>query len=129
MSKYDFRDGLIYVDPHKHAIQPTQRLWVMANYARFIRPGFVRLGVQGGDDALLATAFRSADDHRWVVVAVNRSHEAVSMRLEARHGRLPDHTDWFETAGFTHRSSSEPRDASAAWTLPPQSVTTLTLNR
>ena len=53
VSKYQYRDGLIYVNPLGQDVLQTKRLWALGNYSRFIRPGFVRLETQGGDDTLL----------------------------------------------------------------------------
>ena len=83
VSKYQYRDGLIYVDPLDQDVLQTKRLWVMGNYSRFIRPGFARLETQGGDDTLQVSAYRSKDDQRWVVVAVNLANQPVKLKLKA----------------------------------------------
>lgn len=38
-----YHDGLIYVSTSARACRPAKRLWVMGNFSKFIRPGFVRV--------------------------------------------------------------------------------------
>lgn len=125
VSKYDFRDGLVYVDPRDYAIMPAKRLWVMGNFARFIRPGFVRLNAQGGNDSLLTSAYRSADDRQWVVVVVNLSDALVDVQIEASDGRRLRRAEQHVTSeqhdlALLHVDPSPPANS-----LAPLSVTTL----
>jgi O-glycosyl hydrolase len=129
VSKYQYRDGLIYVNPLDQDVIQTKRLWVMGNYSRFIRPGDVRLETQGGSDTLLVSAYRSAEDQRWVVVAVNLSKEPVNIQLEAVNGQLPSMGEQFETSEQSDLTSLHSGAAGETWTLSPLSVTTLVLDR
>jgi O-glycosyl hydrolase len=129
VSKYQYRDGLIYVNPLDQAVIQTKRLWVMGNYSRFIRPGFVRLEVSGGSETLLVSAYRSADDQRWVLVAVNLSKEPVNIQLEAANGQLPAKGEQFETSDKADLDSLTAGAANTTWTLAPLSVTSLVLDR
>jgi len=129
VSKYQYRDGLIYVNPLGQDVLQTKRLWALGNYSRFIRPGFVRLETQGGDDTLLVSAYRSADDQRWVVVAVNLANVPVVLKLEALQGQLPDSVQQVETSEQFDLSLVESRTESGTWTLAPLSVTTLVMDR
>jgi O-glycosyl hydrolase len=129
VSKYQYRDGLIYVDPLDHDVQQTKRLWVMGNYSRFIRPGFVRLETQGGNDTLLVSAYRSTDDQRWVLVAVHQGDQPVTIQLSTVNGQLPVKVEQFETSGQHNLESIGLRPAQGRWTLAPMSVTTLVMDR
>ncbi len=129
VSKYQYRDGLIYVDTLDHDVIQTKRLWVMANYSRFIRPGFVRLKTSGGSDTLPISAYRSADDQNWVIVAVNLSGKPVSIQIEALNGQLPGQVDQFETSELADLGLIHSGSAQEVWTLAPLSVTTLVLER
>lgn len=128
-SKYNYRDGLIYVDPGNHTITPTKRLWMMGNFARFVRPGFVRMGVQGGSDNLLVSAFRSPDDQQWIIVAINLADEDVELRLTAGHDQMPILMRIFETSAQHDLASVGAGDAQSSWQLAPRSVTTFLLDR
>ena len=50
VSRYDYRDGLIYTDyvepGDEESIIETQRLWALGNYSRFVRPGSHRIGAE-----------------------------------------------------------------------------------
>lgn len=129
VSKYQYRDGLIYVSPLDRQIVQTKRLWVMGNYSRFIRPGFVRLETQGGNDTVLVSAYRSSGDQRWVVVAVNLANQPVEIKLEVLHGQLPEAVEQFETSEHRDLASIEATMGSDRWLLSPLSVTTLVMDR
>lgn len=129
VSKYQYRDGLIYVNPLDQDVIQTKRLWVMGNYSRFIRPGFVRLETLGGSETLLVSAYRSADDQRWVVVAVNLSKDPVNIQLQATNSQLPAQGEQFETSEAADLTSRHAGAAAETWTLAPLSVTTLVLDR
>jgi len=101
----------------------------MGNYSRFVRPGFVRFEAQGGDDTLLVSAYRSPDDRRWVVVAVNLSDQAVNLQLDVLNGQLPTQVEQFETSEQSDLVSMESKDGSTSWALAPLSVTTLVMDR
>ena len=66
---------------------------------------------------------------RWVVVAVNLANEPVILKLEALQSQLPDSVQQFETSEQFDLSSVESGAESATWTLAPQSVTTLVMDR
>lgn len=129
VSKYQYRDGLIYVNPLDQDVIETKRLWVMGNYSRFIRPGYVRLDTQSGSDTLSVSAYRSADDQRWVVVAVNLSKDPVNIQLDAMNGQLPSKGEQFETSEQSDLALMQHGSSGETWTLAPLSVTTLVLDR
>jgi O-glycosyl hydrolase len=129
VSKYQYRDGLIYVDPLDHDVQETKRLWAMGNYSRFIRPGFVRLETQGSTETLQVSAYRSADDRRWALVAVNQADHPVTIQLSAINNQLPGQAEQFETSEQHNLEAVGLGSAQEAWTLAPMSVTTLVLDR
>ncbi|MBI3882048.1 MAG: NPCBM/NEW2 domain-containing protein [Verrucomicrobia bacterium] len=82
---------LTYTTPWYAAQRDTfrypKRLWAIANYSRFIRPGFVRLPVGGNAPAgLLVSAFKSADGAQFVAVAVNDSDVPQTLTLQISGG-------------------------------------------
>lgn len=104
LSQVDYKDGLIYLDDGSRGdtgrmggnveslrfngeIRESKLLWVLGNYARFVRPGMVRVACtveprQSPQDGLLASAYRSADGGE-VVVLVNLSEAAHRCDLGA----------------------------------------------
>jgi O-glycosyl hydrolase len=99
----------------------------MGNYSRFIRPGFVRLTVQGGSETLLVSAYRSPNNKRLVVVATNLSAYPVQVRLNALLGNLPGTASLYETSATSDLALSMTGSAKGSWTLAPLSVTTIIL--
>jgi O-glycosyl hydrolase len=59
---------------------------ITAQYAHFVRPGSVRVGVTGSSDDLAVSAYRSRG--RLIVVATNPGLTATSLRLTVKRARL-----------------------------------------
>lgn len=60
-----YRDGLIYIDEASQKYRALKRLWSYGNYSRYVRPGYVRVDIQGGsgeEEAMLPTAFTGVND-------------------------------------------------------------------
>jgi glucuronoarabinoxylan endo-1,4-beta-xylanase len=55
----------------KGDFQLTKRLFALGHYARFVRPGWVRIGVDGSAPGVLVTAFKSAASGDFAIVVVN----------------------------------------------------------
>ena len=78
VSKYDFRDGLIYVDYGEDGniknITPTKRLWVMGNFSKFVEIGSKVVNLSYEKNGYLeAIAFKSLDEEEIVIVILNPS--------------------------------------------------------
>jgi O-glycosyl hydrolase len=140
VSCYDFPDGLLYV-PRGDAMQPddassvtpTKRLWALAHFSRFVRPGFtrVRLDTDGDDPCgVMASAYASPDETTAVTVYINASDapstpRVLSVELPAvaqaaplllRRWLTDEAHDCEEIAPLPHK---------APLVLPPRSITTL----
>ena len=81
VSKYDYRDGLVYVSNLSHKITETKRLWAFGNYSRFIRPGFERVEVTETSDPIIKASAYHQDD-KLIVVLVNTSASSYELNLE-----------------------------------------------
>ena len=71
-------------DIHKGGyVSANKMLWVLGNYSRFIRPGYVRVALDGADDldSLAATAYLSPDGKQLVAVYVNSSFEDIPVNV------------------------------------------------
>jgi len=73
-------DGDIYKGGY---VTANKMLWVLGNYSRFVRPGYVRIELDGADDldTLAGTAFISPDGNRIVSVFVNSSFEDMPVEM------------------------------------------------
>ncbi|KAA9380940.1 hypothetical protein F5972_07610 [Microbispora cellulosiformans] len=78
--------AFIRIDTTTKTYQVSKRLWAMAAYSRFIRPGAVRLGATASDPGLKVSAFRNADGSR-VVEILNTGTEPVTWDKIKGHGR------------------------------------------
>ena len=119
MSCYDYKDGLIYVDKSTSTAQyhESKMLWVMGNFSRFVRPGFVRIENklrfnehQGAalKDSLLVSSFKAPSTNHVVVVAINLSR--ADQWLSVADTRLSDLYICSERAEDNLRRVKAPRD-------------------
>ena len=101
ISPGDFKDGLVYVDRSTKALHDSKLLWGLGNYSYFLRPGAVRVGISRSDDTsrrarmrhgLMVSAYRSADEKRAIVVAVNQGTQARTIRLRVEGAPEEDRT-------------------------------------
>jgi hypothetical protein len=96
VSEVDFKDGLLYLDDGSNGengnmgpgtrslmqdgvVRESKLLWVLGNYARFVRPGMVRVQCaidpkQSYVDGVLASAYKGPEG-KLVLVLVNLSRE------------------------------------------------------
>ena len=105
----------------------TKRLWVLGNYARFVRPGFMRVSTSGTvPSGVLLTAYQNPADGTVAVVAINSNTSATPLSLYIS-GVVPcSITPWVTSATDSLASKSPITVSSARFsaTLDAQSVTT-----
>jgi glucuronoarabinoxylan endo-1,4-beta-xylanase len=67
----------------------TKRHYTLGNYSKFVRPGYVMVGVTGNSNTnLLLSAFKGMDG-TVVVVAINKSTSAVTVPITIAGGTAP----------------------------------------
>lgn len=121
--------GLIQLASEGDGYRVSKRLWALAAYSRFIRPGATRVAAQAADPALKVTAFRNPDGTRVVeILNTGTSPVRTTFGLDTSGGRaityLTDEThslDRTGTARVTGRTL--PVDA------PARSLTTVVVDR
>ena len=125
VSKYDYRDGLIYVSRRGEEITPTKRLWTMGNFSRFIRPGAVRCYTET-DSKLKVLAVVDPDTRKTVLVVLNPTKRKVATQIEPKRVRF---TKRYETSADRDlKEVTLGQDASKV-IFPAESVTTLVQSR
>ncbi len=127
VSKYHFRDGLIYVEEYDHKVVVAKRLWALGNFSRFVRPGYTRIAAATPERALHVSAFRAPAGDEVVVVAVNNGAAALEVRLA-----LAEHfsqAQAYETSAGRDLEQVYAGKTPHTFTLTGQSVTTLILRR
>lgn len=117
--------GLIQLDGDAYHV--SKRLWALAAYSRFIRPGAVRVGARATGDGLKVTAFRDADGGQ-VVEILNTGTAAVTTDLltggDARRSRVTAYlTD--STRSVSPVDAVHGRGANMRADLAPRSLTTI----
>jgi glucuronoarabinoxylan endo-1,4-beta-xylanase len=104
----------------------TKRLWVLGNYARFVRPGFMRVTTTGTTPSgVLVSAYQNPADGTVVVVAINSNTSATPVSLYVS-GVVPcSMTPWVTSAADNLASKSPITVSNARFsaTLDAQSVT------
>lgn len=141
VSQVDYKDGLVHLDDGSAGdtgamgpevlslmrdgeVRESKLLWVLGNYARFVRPGMVRIPcevapVQSCADGLLASAYRDAGG-AIVVVLVNQARREVLCDLG-----MPVMADTYTTSAT---ASLEPnRQPASGLTVPARAVVTALL--
>ncbi len=123
-----FHDGLIHAAEDERgevSLMPLKRLWAYGNYTRFIRPGFVRVEVSGGEDCG-AVAFRGEEDGKQILAAVliNDGTAARPVKLEGDF-RAFERVEVYETSAKRDLARVAECAGSTSFTLAPRSVTTI----
>jgi glucuronoarabinoxylan endo-1,4-beta-xylanase len=74
----DNTEGLLGPD----GVTQSKRLWVLGNFSRFVRPGFVRYGHTGTlDKDVLVSFYRDPGSNRAVAVAINSGSSPTTLIL------------------------------------------------
>ncbi len=121
VSKYNFRDGLIYTPEYREEITETKRLWALGNYSRFIRPGAVRVQVDLDNELVNASGYVDPATGALTVVAINNSSEAQVINFA---GADQPSVSIHETSDANDLAQIYSGAAQASYTLAPQSITT-----
>jgi hypothetical protein len=82
VSKYDYKDGLVYVDMKSKTYADSKRMWALGNYSRFIKEGYVRIEVSLKNNAVSASAYQSPDENKTVVVIINETKNKQVLGIE-----------------------------------------------
>ncbi|MEN0019291.1 MAG: glycoside hydrolase [Planctomycetota bacterium] len=85
VNPHDFKTGLIHADWDTNTIMDVpKRLWVVAQFSRFIKPGAVRIRCVVGENEtdVRAVAFQDADSDGVTCVLMNFGTEPASVRFD-----------------------------------------------
>ena len=123
-----YHDGLMYAAENgagEVSLVPLKRLWAYGNYSRYIRPGFTRVAVEGGDECLpVAFTGEEFGKRRLVVVLLNDSYAQKDIRLEGAFSSYETIVA-YETSAARDLVKTTERARNTAFTLAPRSVTTI----
>ena len=107
--------------------KPSKRLWIMGNWSRYARPGFVRVDATvAPTSGVTVTAFRDSSLTKVVIVAINSNTSATSQDFSisgtSPKKLTPCITD--PTRDLVEQSSQTLSSTAFTYSLPAQSVTT-----
>jgi hypothetical protein len=140
ITQCDYKDGLVYLDDgaqgdtgamgpdveslqHDGVVRDSKLLWVLGNYARFVRPGMVRIAcslsqAQSVQDGVLVSAYRDVTGGQVVHVFTNLSEQARQVHLGPDRPVKTYTTDEQRNLGLSRQSLS-------GVSLPARSVVTV----
>ncbi|WP_443274282.1 glycoside hydrolase family 30 protein [Streptomyces sp. KR80] len=122
--------GLIQLDGDNYWV--SKRLWALANYSRFIRPGSTRIGATTPDASLKLSAFRNTDGSL-TVVALNASTSANQVSFALRNTGITTGTATPYLTNSSHNTARQSAIAvnagSLTATIPARSLVTYTMRR
>ena len=130
VSKYNYRDGLIYVRPSTRDVTETKRLWALGNYSRYIQPGSVRVGLalEGVDnEQVKASAWLDEANGQLVLVVINNRETAVALALPPVAGITT--VSLYETSAARDLTEQYSGAPISAYSFPAQSITTIVLRK
>ncbi len=103
----------------------SKRGYSMAHYAKFVRPGYVRVdATKNPETNVFTSAYKG--DNKVVIVAVNRSNSSVNQKFVLQNGSTSSVSSWV-TDGSRNLAAQSPINVSGgSFTaqLPPRSVIT-----
>ncbi len=113
------------VEVKGNTVTTSGRLWALASYSRFIRPGTVRIGTTTSRAGLEVSAFRNSDGSTAVIV-LNSAHSRQAATFSLR-GLSGAHVTPYLTDATHELSAQTPitvRNRAFTATLPPRSLVT-----
>jgi glucuronoarabinoxylan endo-1,4-beta-xylanase len=108
--------------------RPTKRLWVMGNFSRFARPGFVRIDAPTQPTSGVSlTAYRDSTTSKVVLVAINENTSATSQDFTIPGISPKKMTPWITDANrnIVAQASQTLTSTSFSYSLPASSVTSI----
>lgn len=131
ITQCDYKDGLVYLDDGSRGdtgrmggrveslqqdgvVRESKLLWILGNYARFIRPGMVRIKCelsqeQSPEKGLLVSAYKDIQKGRIVTVLTNLSTEARHVHMGPDKRVKTYTTDESHNLGLSYQSLSRIR--------------------
>jgi glucuronoarabinoxylan endo-1,4-beta-xylanase len=105
----------------------TRRAYVLGNWSRFVRPGFLRVSATAvPQPSLFATAFADPVSGRVVIVVVNENQNDVAQDFTIAGAAVDSATPWItsSTLALVAQAPVSVVDGGFSYTLPAKSVTT-----
>ncbi|WNC67719.1 glycoside hydrolase [Thalassotalea nanhaiensis] len=129
VTPYNYKDGLIKVNSELDAdsIRTSKILWTLGHYSRFIRPDYVRIGLANVDNlnGVMASAYKSPDGNKIVIVAANASTSAETLSFDLAdlpQGKMVSSFSTYITNAENDLVLKTPTLISSDYSLPAKSI-------
>ncbi|SPO07573.1 uncharacterized protein DNG_10268 [Cephalotrichum gorgonifer] len=111
-------------------VEPSKRLWAMANWSRFVRPGALRVGASGGQ-GVRTSAFVNVDGALAVQVINGGGEQSVTIKVSGGDFSATEAAGWVtdETRDCSEIAASVGADGSVSGTVPGRSMVTFVLRQ
>jgi glucuronoarabinoxylan endo-1,4-beta-xylanase len=106
---------------------PPKRVYTMGNFSKFVRPGYVRVGVTGQPSSLQMVAFGNPSDNTTVLVVLNSGSSSQNISVCVSTNASPSQvTPWVTSASdnLASKTAIPLSGGSFSATIAAQSVTT-----
>ena len=107
---------------------PSKRLWVMGNWSKFVRPGWVRIDATANPATnVYVSAFKEVSSGNFAIVVINYTGNSVQQNFNLTGFTSSSVTPWITSANLSlsEQSSVSVDGDSFSYSLPANSVTTL----
>ena len=121
-------EGLIGVDTNFYTLTIPKRFYVLGNFSKFIRPGYIRVGTSGGIANVQFEAYVNPANNNPVIVAINTNGSPQTLTTSLTGGAkaasmIPYITD--ASRNIAQQASVPVSGGGFSYSLPASSVTTL----
>jgi|DewCreStandDraft_4_1066084.scaffolds.fasta_scaffold02977_18 O-glycosyl hydrolase len=102
-----------------------KRFWVMGNFSKFIRPGFIRIAADANPATNVnVSAYKSSNSGTYVIVAINRNTSATSVTFSLSNVTATSFTPWITSSSYdlSQQAAVSVSGGSFTYNLPAQSV-------
>jgi len=107
--------------------QTTKRLYVMGNFSKFVRPGYVRIGATASPvSGVSISAYKNPSSGQFAIVAINHNASAVALNFALNGFTAGSVTPWVTSSSLdlAQQPSISVGGSAFTATLPTSSVTT-----
>ncbi|MES1174050.1 MAG: glycoside hydrolase family 30 beta sandwich domain-containing protein [Myxococcales bacterium] len=109
------------------ASNPPKRVYGLGNFSKFVRPGYVRIGVTGQPSSLQVATFKNPSDNTVVIVVLNSGTSAVTLPVFVSGASWPATVTPYVTDSAHNLAAQSPITVTAAnfsASVAAQSITT-----
>jgi len=104
--------------------QVSSRLWALANYARYIRPGAARIDAASSDGNMMTTAYRNTDGS-FVIVIDNHNTTTKTAAITGLSGGTATPYVTNDAGGMQQQAAIGLTSSGLVYSVPPTSTVTL----